>query len=376
MMLILLGIGVFGCLGLSALCPLLAFPGYYLQCKIRKHKSLAANNALSDLSRIDIIIPAHNEAEQIGGTLGRIQRAVQHIQKSQSPYNRPAISVQVGADGCEDETVRIAKQFPRVSVREFPENRSKWTTIKTLLAESTADWVILVDAGTLWPETLLTDVVKRIQSEPHAMAIAPSYRPLRAGWLHGVIWRMETYLKSLESYCGGPISLHGATVGYKTNHLKNVLAYLGTRHWLNDDVVIPLILRGLYPEGVILYPVGHVQDAGARNDQLDLSRRNRILLGNLDWAKALLFDCFRMNSVAGIVALRRLFRVFWAYWLACIALGTALAFHVSIWPMMVIGMLLAALSGSFRQLTGAALISPLAPFRMVFPNWQMESTWK
>src|ERR1035437_10046361 len=128
----------------------------------------------------------------------------------------------------------------------------------------------------------------------------------------------------METACGGRVSLHGATVAYKTSLVKEALVHLGDRPWLNAHVVIPLTLRALSPEGIILYPVGEVPDAGARHDQLDLGRRRRMVLGNLQWARSLLVDCFRRNPVAGVVAGRRLFRVFWAYWVACFVLALAL----------------------------------------------------
>ena len=42
-----------------------------------------------------------------------------------------------------------------------------------------ADWVILVDVGTLWPESFMTDFVQRLETEPNAIAIAPSSALIR-----------------------------------------------------------------------------------------------------------------------------------------------------------------------------------------------------
>jgi hypothetical protein len=376
MALTLLGIGTFGVIGMSVLCPLLACPVYYLQYKTFRKKALQINNNSSPASSLEIIIPAHNEAEGIGDTLGSIQRSIAQLHTCFSPRPLPKITIQVGADSCTDNTAQVAARFPLVSVTEFPKNRSKWLTISALVAASSADWVLLVDVGTVWPESFLTDFHRRIEAEPHALAIAPSYLPQNAGWLPQILWQMETILKKMESFCGGPISLHGATVAYQTAPLKKALVYLGDQQWFNDDVVIPLILRALNPNSVIAYPVGQVQDAGVEHDRLDIGRRKRMVLGNLQWVTALLPACFRMNPVAGIVAVRRLFRVLWAYWLACIAIGLGLAFHIIVLPAVAAIGILATLSGSFRQLAGAGVSSLLAPFRMVRPEWQLEGSWK
>src|ERR1035437_1571724 len=158
----------------------------------------------------------------------------------------------------------------------------------------------------------------------------------------------------METACGGPVSLHGATVAYKTSLVKEALVHLGDRPWLNDDVVIPLTLRALSPEGIILYPVGQVRDAGAELDRPDLGRRRRILQGNLQWVRSLLWDSCRRNPVAGMVAGRRLFRVLWAYWVACFIAALVLVWHGPRWPGLVILLALVLFSGSFRQFAGAA----------------------
>ena len=372
----LIGIGVFGFLGLSVLCPLLAITTYsFRNRKSRKHIS-QKESISSFLPSVEIIIPAHNEADLIHATLESIQRSVQYQQAEQGTPSASNFLVHVGADGCTDSTAQIARQFNQVQVTEFKEQQNKWVAIKSLIADSSADWVILVDVGTVWPNSFLCDFVKRINGERNAMAIAPSYRPLNAGWLPRIIWQIETSLKRFEAFSGGPVSLHGATVGYKTALLKKVLAYLGDTLWLNDDVVIPLILRSLNPDGVILYPVGEVQDAGIQQGQMDLRRRKRMVLGNVQWVRRLLPDCFRLNPVAGVVAGRRLFRLLWAYWFAFIAVGLALAFHFVVLPGIAAMGVLMVSSGSFRQLSGAAFISLLTPFLMMRSHTLLQESWK
>ena len=261
-------------------------------------------------------------------------------------------------------------------VNETRENNTKWGTLKTLVASSSEDWVILVDAGTVWSESFLKDVWDAIQTEPRALGVAPSYKPLQNGWISMLLWRIERTLKSVESLSGGPVSLHGATVGYRKHLLEKALTGLGDNQWLNDDIVIPLMLRAMNPNGLILYPIGEVQDAGARNDQLDFGRRKRMLQGNLQWTLTLLPGCLRMNPVAGIVAGRRVFRILWAYWFAFLCIGLILIFRAALLPALVIASILVACSGSFRQLVGAAVISLMTPLHIARPNHLFEAAWK
>ncbi|OGR89037.1 MAG: hypothetical protein A2992_04385 [Elusimicrobia bacterium RIFCSPLOWO2_01_FULL_59_12] len=374
---ILLSLGIFGILGLSVLCPLLALSGYYFLHRKSEEKSSSGPDLSSFPLRIEIIIPAHNEAALMGATLKSIHQAIRYLRTRPRIQPVPQIKVHVGADACTDKTSEEVRRFPRVCITKFEEKSGKWAVIKTLVTESRSDWVLLVDAGTLWPKTFLSDVMQRIGTRKQGiMAIAPSYRPQRAGWLHRILWGLETTLKRIEAICGGPVSLHGATVGYKTPFLKKALDSLGNTPWLNDDVVIPLTLRALYPKGVILYPVGEVRDAGVEQHQLDLGRRKRLLIGNLQWVRALLPSCLRRNPVAGVVAGRRLFRVLWAYWVALIVFGLALAFQFVVLPTAAAVGVLMVTSGSFRQLSGAALISLLAPILIIQANKQPQGAWK
>lgn len=381
MILVLWMMGIFGILGLSVLCPLLALSGYYFRHRESTEKPFSKPKRSSGPLLIEIIVPAHNEEELIGGTLKSIQRSIQNLQSGSQALSPPNIRIHVGADGCTDNTAFVARGFEGVTVTESLEKRGKWVTLKTLISESHAYWVILVDTGTIWPENFLSDVVGRISDmEPNVMAIAPSYRPMNPGWLHRILWNFENALKHLEAYCGGPISLHGATVCYRTPLLKKAVASLGDTHWINDDVVIPLTLRVLYPKGVILYPVGEVLDAGVKQHRLDLGRRKRLLFGNLQWVRALLPSTLRSNPVAGLVAGRRLFRMLWAYWFVMIAFALAMAFQFIVLPGVATLGILMLTSGSFRQFSGAALVSLLTPFLMFQGNRnttsQPQRAWK
>jgi hypothetical protein len=253
--------------------------------------------------------------------------------------------------------------------------QGKWKTIKAVSERSSADWIVLVDAGTLWDETFLTEAFRRVGRTPGAIAFAPTYRPMNAGWIHRALWRLETALKSMENGCGGPVSLHGATVGYRSDLIKKTLARLGEDSWLNDDVVIPLVMRSIHPDGVILYPVGTIRDAGVK-EKPDLARRRRMLLGNAQWIRALLPDCLRQNPVAGMLAFRRLFRVFWAYWFVFTAVGLAFSFRFAVIPAAAVLCLLMTASPAFRQLAGAAWVSLTAPWALLRTNAAARSDWK
>jgi glycosyltransferase involved in cell wall biosynthesis len=371
---ILLGIGILGILGSTVLCPIVSFFAYRLQRRLLR---LSDSNiaACAFPSTVEVIVPAHNEAAQIGDTLDGIQRSIDRMNTDLSEGPPPVVTVHVGADGCTDGTAEVVRRRTGVRLTESREKNGKWTVLTSLASVSSAEWVFFADAGTVWRSDFLIDALKGIGACPDAIGVAPSYRPLKARGIPQLLWKLETALKKMEARCGGPVSLHGATVGYKTDRLKKALGFLEGTRWLNDDIVIPLALRASYPKGVILYPVGQIQDAGGKFDRLDVGRRKRMLLGNLQWTKALLPACFRMNRVAAWVALRRVFRILWAYWLGCLALAAALAFHILILPAAAIFAALILFSGSFRQIAGAAWVSLLTPYRIARLN-EPQVSWK
>lgn len=355
---IVFALGVCGLLGASFLCPLLAW------AVARLRGAAARPTRQVPPSFIEVLVPAHDEAAVIARTLASIAAALKRLG---SVVGRlPKVEVVVAADGCSDGTAAVARRFPGVRVEASGERRGKWTTLRGRCLRSKADWIVLADAGTIWPETLLSDIVGSLGDD--VLAAAPSYAPADAGILHRSLWRIEKGLKRIESHSGGPVSLHGATVCYRADVLKEAFKHLGGRRWLNDDVVLPLVIRAQHPEGVIRYPVGEVRDAGLRPREVDLGRRRRLLAGNREWIRELLPFVFAKSLVVGVLSLRRVFRVFWAYWLACVGVGAVLL--LGLHPAVAAVGLPLALSGAFRQMAGAAFVSLLAPWELWAPERQ------
>jgi hypothetical protein len=371
---VLLLLSILGCLGLTLFWPVVALLIYHF----REAPARTVGKSPSDTPTartLGILIPAHNESATISATLESLERSIQYLQRTGRADQAPQIEIHVGADSCTDDTAGIARRFPRVTVSEFPDFHSKWLTLKQLCTDSSADWLILVDAGTIWPESLLDQILQAITTSPDALAVCPAYRPLQTGRIHDLLWRIEERLKRIETLSGGPVSVHGATVCYPGDALKRVFQELGSTAWVNDDVVIPLTLRALYPERSILYPVGEVFDEGLRQDKRSLQRRNRILVGNLQWASTLLPLCFRRNRIAGIVALRRLFRVVWAYW----ALFALVCVFGSL-PVLIMGVALVGAAffvfNTLRDLLSAAMVSLWTPFQLLMRSRSAQGAWK
>jgi glycosyltransferase involved in cell wall biosynthesis len=243
---------------------------------------------------------------------------------------------------------------------------------------SNSSWVAFTDAGALWPDTLLLDVFQCILSDSKIAGVSPSYDNSKNGFSEKILWSIERHFKSIESIAGGPISIHGATIFYRKKELKIALNSLKVRdNWRCDDVVIPMTLRKTFPEARIAYLSGtkvldsvsttaskniavtnisteksieeesvkgkEIQDALPSREEFsseaascrvatsseikflgnEFVRRKRMMIGNLEWFSEKLW---LGNSFVTLLAMRRIFRVFWAYWFVSIGIAAFLAF--------------------------------------------------
>jgi len=297
----------------------------------RKTEPKEAETELRRLS-LDFLIPAHNEESLICKTLTALDHAKEFfiLQSISCSEVIPQIRLRVGLDHCTDRTQeRIAawshsrRTPPIVTANRGP--IGKWNVLRQLVHESNADWIAFVDVGSVWHEGLLSAAFPHLR-RPSVIGIAPSYRQESGSLLENLQWRLESWLKLLESDAGGPVSVHGATVIYRRKFLLEVFQRLNRETWLNDDVVIPLSLRTHWPFHRIVYLTAKhawVRDLGAKASR-EYGRRKRIVLGNLQWIRSLYPTALRSNLCVGLLASRRVFRAFWAYWLLAISLGLAL----------------------------------------------------
>lgn len=323
-------IAVFGALAVTWLFPVL---GWWLCRASRLSAGLpSARPKDRQVRSLAIVIPAHNEQAVIGPTLQSILEAVTYAQA-----NQPGLSVKVmvGADACHDGTAAIA-EAQSIGVLNFSENQGKWRTLTALVhACADAEVLVLADCGVLWPKELLTTICLEF-SDPEVMGVAPSYANPAAGMVEEVLWDLERHLKGLEGRAGGPVSVHGASVAYDAAQLLPALEALGEPQWLNDDVVIPLVMRLQNMHRRIVYlPKTRVCDqpqAGLSGNSADgeYGRRRRMVQGNLQWITGILPQAWSRNRVAGVLALRRMARLLWAYWLMCL-MASALRLGTGSW---------------------------------------------
>ncbi|MEY4065600.1 MAG: hypothetical protein RIR26_1808 [Pseudomonadota bacterium] len=276
--------------------------------------------------KIEILIPCHNEEGKIDQTLSSVHEAIRACQKL---FPQVSFVLRVGLDACTDDSEARAKAGQ--AVVEHYNCQSKWNTINALIRSSEADWLVLVDCGVVWKKNLLRNALPLL-SCPDVACVAPSYRTQRNSVIDRLHWTIESTLKRIENGCGGPISVHGATILYRTEPLQRCLQVLSGRRWLNDDVVIPLVLRALYPELKTVYATNRdadfvVTDTAPPAKKQERTARKRMALGNLQWILFLKELLLCWDKKVFLLAIRRAFRTFWCL----IPLLASLTFASGVW---------------------------------------------
>ena len=215
-----------------------------------------------DRLRLEIIVAAFNEEKVIRRTIESVLAAARVLRAVQG--DAFDLQITVGLDHCTDGTRAIVEElalnseFPVRGI-ENPGERGKWNMLLVLIGQAAADWVGLVDSGSIWNPELLVAAWASILNRS-VLGVAPSYAPQKSGLMETANWRLERFLKQSENRVGGPVSVHGATVLYRRLNLLGALATLHGRAWLNDDVVVPLVwdfyvdLGGLSVWDVVLLP--------------------------------------------------------------------------------------------------------------------------
>jgi glycosyltransferase involved in cell wall biosynthesis len=279
----------------------------------------------------EILLAAYNEERTILHSLESFKKVAEVLNSRDSGIT---LSVFVGLDHCTDKTLDHVLSFshnPTMKVSHFENSgpRGKWFIVKQLIEKSNADWVALTDCGSIWHEELL-DKVSHLLGTEDLFCISPSYLPSNAKFLETMYWRMEQFIRTNENIGGGTIMVHGPTVFYRRSALLRAIELLGLTHWFNDDVVIPMILRLDNPKNHVHYfasseQVAWVRDIGVVSDvNIELRRRKRILIGNLQIIKNLILPRFNFFNLASWGGLRLAFKAMWAYWITFFGAGALL----------------------------------------------------
>jgi 1,2-diacylglycerol 3-beta-glucosyltransferase len=128
--------------------------------------------------RFDIVVPAHDEAAEIAGTVESLLAV---------DYPGDFFRVLVIADNCRDQTAeRAAEAGARVIIRDDPELRGKGYALalafERSLADDFADVVVVVDADTIVTRNLLSAFAARFEAGAAAVQADYGVRNPMSSW--------------------------------------------------------------------------------------------------------------------------------------------------------------------------------------------------
>lgn len=350
--------------GLSTwLAPLLAWLFYNLKKNSHSPLETAPKNTLLTL---DILIPAHNEKESLPVSLAAMKK-LQH-----SGFAKPKLCVALSNWSGDDAQKASELADETLSINE----PGKWRALIVLIENSKADWVALVDSGTIWPEDMLVQFKKYFE-DPDVIGINPTYSEAESGLAQKLVWAIEKHFKSIENLSGGPISLHGSTILYRRKELQEAIAFLKGSDWWNDDVVVPLTLRKFNSGKKIVYAVNTaIVDMFPASNISELKRRKRLLFGNLQWVQSFFYELLKSDLVLCTLALRRISRMLWAWAIVFVCGGILILQPNSAFVFAAIGVTLLAMPKG-RRLYEAFLVSLMMPFYFVFYRADLgKVSWK
>jgi glycosyltransferase involved in cell wall biosynthesis len=145
-----------------------------------------------DLPPISVVLPVHNEEDQLPGRLDNLLSA---------EYPASKLEVLVVSDGSTDRTTSIARTYaeahPGVRLLELSERQGKGNALNAGVASASHDLVIFTDAGIRLEPGAVRALVLRFQDPRVGCASGEDRVPGGGG--EGLYGRYELWLRRLES---------------------------------------------------------------------------------------------------------------------------------------------------------------------------------
>ena len=196
--------------------------------------STAVDQSNADLPTIEVILPAYNEASVVAQKLRNV---------AELDYPPDKLTITLIGDGCNDDTMQIAKQLTQdanfahlnLNIREFTHNRGKIAVINQAIIASQSDIVAMSDISALINSDGLRLAARRFQ-DPKVAVVNSSYHFANyssAG--EQAYWQYQSKIKQMESKTGSVIGAHGALYFFR-RHLFTELR----PDTINDDFVLPM----------------------------------------------------------------------------------------------------------------------------------------
>lgn len=248
-------------------------------------------------TRVSVIIPARNEAENIGKLLATLER---------QSYPATFFEIIVVDDHSTDSTADIVRQYPRVKLITLEENAInsyKKKAVEAGIAAATGEWIVTTDADCQPPPRWLETLVE-FREEKAAVFIAA---PVNMRGNHSLLHRFqEMDFMILQAITGAVVQqrklsmCNGANIAYSRNAFQEVGGFSGIdRIASGDDMLLMHKIAGRFPAGI-----HYLKSKEAIVDTLPMPTWKTFFQQRIRWAsKARFYTDRRLLPVLALVYL-------------------------------------------------------------------------
>jgi cellulose synthase/poly-beta-1,6-N-acetylglucosamine synthase-like glycosyltransferase len=230
--------------------------------------------------RVSVLISAHNEEQTIGARIENLFAL---------DYPRDRIEILIGSDGSTDRTAEIVTSYPDVRLLSFAQRRGKASVLNDLVAAACGEIAVLTDANTFFQPDAVRHLVQALSHRRHG-SVAVGQLEIRSaserGNLDGSYWRLETWIKTLESHVGGLLGANGAIYAFRRERYQPLPPQA-----IVDDFLIPMLMRLRFGDGIFFVPEACAWERSPDDVVDEFRRRVRIGAGDfqaLKWTWRLL----------------------------------------------------------------------------------------
>ena len=292
---------------------------------------------LKEYPSVDIIIAAYNEESCIKA---RIENALAQEYAGE-------LNIFVASDGSKDNTGEIITSFtdPRVKAFNFPQNRGKISVLNDLIAQSSADYLVLTDANTDFKANAVDILVRSFTDQVGAVSGELILETDDGNQNQdGLYWRYEQLLKRYESALGGLLGANGAIYAIK----RELYMPLSKDTVVDDFCIVMNVKKQGYQ--VLYNDLAIATEDVAPSLKEEYGRRVRIGVGNY---KAFMVNLWALSPLQGWFSLcywsHKVLRWFAPHLMLVILLTNLALLGTSLYNLLFIGQILFYAIGLYGQ---------------------------
>ena len=228
-------------------------------------------NLIDHSPKLTHIIAAYNEEDII------VEKIINTLELD---YPKDKIKTIIVADGSDDKTVKIVKNYENVELQYSTERRGKLASINRVIPLVDTDIIVFSDANSMLSKNALSSIMHHF-ADDQVGAVAGEKRvdseskDDAAGSGESSYWKYESLIKKWESIISGTVGAAGELFAIRTHLYQSP-----PHHILTEDLVITsnVIKQGFK---VKYEPIAWATEKPSKNVGEEIKRKIRISTGAL-----------------------------------------------------------------------------------------------